>query len=486
MHVGTLGKEVRMDLVGRRSERKTLEYCESTNKSELVCVYGRRRVGKTYLVEQTLSPYFAFHVVGSKNAKTSEQLREFGLELIDRGDQNPNPPVSWREAFNRLYKVVTSADAPKSPHGKAVVFIDEFPWFCRQRSDFLSAFSTFWNRRSSAGQKLLVIICGSATSWVIDHLLESADDLAARVTESIFLEPFTLGESERYFNDRGFGWDRETIIETHMVFGGLPFFFSLMHPHLSLWENIDRLCLAPRAQLKNETMMLLESTMRRSRVYVDLFALLARHKYGVRKQAAFEALGYSSGQFAAATQEAIKCGYIREYRNLGKPQRPKYLQLVDPFILFHYHLIDPPKAEAPKCWSDFVADQGRYSNWRGNAFEIVCLYHVRQLKAALGIGGISTKEYPWMSGSGAGGAQIDLVIERADRVIDLCEMKFTSGPFELTREAERELVRKREVYRRETDTRYACKIVLVSVSGTTGTCDGEIAQQLDVNDLFVQ
>ncbi len=473
-----------MDLIGRRRERKSLEYCEASEKSELVCVYGRRRVGKTYLVEQTLSPYFAFHVVGSKSAKTSEQLSEFGFELADRGDLNPNPPTNWREAFNRLYKVVTNVDAPKSPHGKAVVFIDEFPWFCKQRSDFLSAFSTFWNRRSTMGQKLLVVICGSATSWVIENLLESADDLAARITESIFLEPFTLLESEKYFDDRGFGWDRETIVETHMVFGGLPFFFSLMHPNQSLWENIDRLCLASRAQLKNETMMLLESTMRRSRIYVDLFALLAKHKYGVRKQAVFGALGYSASQFAMAVGEAIKCGYIREYRNLGKEHHPKYLQLVDPFILFHYHLIDSSKAETPKRWADFVADQGRYFIWRGNAFEIVCLYHVKQLKAALGIEGVSTKEYPWASADGAGGAQIDLVIERSDRIINLCEMKFTTEPYELTREAERALVHKRETYRKETGTRYACKTVLVSVCGVSGTRDGEIAQQLDVNDLF--
>lgn len=473
-----------MELVGRHSERAALEYCEASNKSELVCVYGRRRVGKTFLVEQSLSPFFAFHVVGSKDAKTSDQLREFGLELKDRGDASQDFPTSWREAFNRLYKVITSPDAPKSPHGKAVVFIDEFPWFCKQRSDFLSAFSTFWNRRSTSGQKLLVVICGSATSWVIDHLLEGADDLAARVTESIFLNPFTLAESENYFEDRGFGWDRETIIETHMVFGGLPFFFSLMHPHQSLWENIDRLCLAPRAQLRNETMILLESTMRRSKIYVDLFSLLARHKYGIPKREVRDLLGYSSSQFVAAVDEATKCGYIREYRNLGKSRHPKYLQLIDPFILFHYHFIDPQDGQAPKCWSDFVADQGRYVSWRGNAFEIVCLYHVGQLKEALGIAGIVTKEYPWTSEATTGGAQIDLVIERADRIVNLCEIKFTNEPYPLTSENERALVRKREVFRQETGTRMACKTVLVSVCGTSGTRDGEISRKLDVNDLF--
>ena len=473
-----------MDLIGRKAERESLEYCEASGKSELVCVYGRRRVGKTYLVEQTLSPFFAFHVVGSKNASTANQLKQFGLELADRGDPNPEPPADWREAFNRLRKVITSNDAPRSPHGKAVVFIDEFPWFARQRSDFLSAFSAFWNRHSSSGQKLLVVVCGSATSWVVEHLLESADDLAARITESLFLEPFTLAESETYFQDRGFDWDRETILEAQMVFGGLPFFFSLMHPHLSLWQNIDRLCLAPRAQLRNETMTLLESTMRRSKIYPDLFALLSRHKYGVRKGEALETLGYSTNQFEAAVAETVKCGYVREYRNFGKAHHPKYIQLVDPFILFHYRFIETAHEDAPKRWADFVADQGSYKNWRGNSFEIVCLYHLRQLKAALGIGGIETKEYPWAGGDRSGEAQIDLVIERDDRIIDLCEMKFTDKPFMLDRKAALALAEKREAFQRETGTKRPLKTVLVSVNGTTGTRGGDIAQVITVDDLF--
>ena len=473
-----------MELIGRKAELRTLDQCESSDKSELVCVYGRRRVGKTFLVEQALAPFFAFHVVGSKNARTVEQLREFGLELVDRGDPDRNPPADWREAFNRMYKAITAPDAPKSPHGKAVVFIDEFPWFAKQRSDFVSAFSAFWNRRSASGQKLLVIICGSATSWVIDHVLESSDDLAARVTESIFLEPFTLAESAAYLRDRGFEWPDETIAEAQMAFGGLPFFYSLMHPHQSLWENIDRLCLAPRAQLRDETMILLESTMRTSRIYADLFALLSRHKYGLRKQEAREALGYSSAQFGVAVTEAVKCGYVREYRNLSKPGHPKYIMLVDPFILFHYRFIEPVEGDPPRRWSDFVADQGRFTNWRGNAFEIVCLYHVRQLKAALGIADVKTKEYPWLSKRRENGAQVDLVIERADNVINLCEMKFTDGPFELSRANEQKLISKREIFREETQAKQALKIVIVSASGTTGTHDGSIARIIGLPDLF--
>ena len=471
-------------MIGRRRERERLGRCEASGKSELVCVYGRRRVGKTFLVEQSLSPFLSFHVVGSKDASTAKQLREFGLELADRGDANPDPPRDWREAFNRMYKVITAPDAPRSPHGKAVVFIDEFPWFARQRSDFLSAFSAFWNRRSSSGQKLMVVICGSATSWIIENMLDTSGDLAARVTESVFLEPFSLAETKAYFDDRGFGWDEETLLETQMVFGGLPFFFSLMYPHTSLWENIDRLCFGARAQLRSETMILLESTMRKSRVYADLFALLSKHKYGVLKRELAGLLNYSASQVSKAVDEAAKCGYVHQYRNNGAAGHPKYVMLVDPFILFHYRFIEPSRGDVLLRWSDFVADQGSFHAWRGSAFEIVCLYHIRQLKGALGISGVATKEYPWRSARREGGAQVDLVIERADRVTNLCEMKFTSNPFELTREAERELARKCDVFREETGTRHALKTVLVLVNGTHGYHDATIAQKVSMEDLF--
>ena len=334
------------------------------------------------------------------------------------------------------------------------------------------------------GQPLLVVICGSATSWVIENILTSSGDLAARVTESIFLEPFTLAESEAYFRDRGFDWDRETIVETQMVFGGLPSFFSLMRQDLSLGENIDRLCLSPRAQLRDETMILLDSTMRRSRVYSDLFRLLASRKHGVRKSDACTSLGYSEKQFATAVKEAVRCGYISEYRNPGKPNKPKYIQLIDPFILFHYHVIDPEHGKRPSRWAEFVMEEGRYTNWRDNAFEIVCLYHVNQLKAALGISGLATNAYPWLSDKREGGAQIDLVIERPDRTIDLCEMKFTNQPFDLSADNERKLVRKCEVFRKETKTRLALRTVLMAVTGTRGTRDREIAKVVSIDDLF--
>lgn len=231
-------------------------------------------------------------------------------------------------------------------------------------------------------------------------------------------------------------------------------------------------------------MILLESTMRKSRVYADLFALLSKHKYGVLKRELAGLLNYSASQVSKAVDEAAKCGYVHQYRNNGAAGHPKYVMLVDPFILFHYRFIEPSRGDVLLRWSDFVADQGSFHAWRGSAFEIVCLYHIRQLKGALGISGVATKEYPWRSARREGGAQVDLVIERADRVTNLCEMKFTSNPFELTREAERELARKCDVFREETGTRHALKTVLVLVNGTHGYHDATIAQKVSMEDLF--
>ena len=231
-------------------------------------------------------------------------------------------------------------------------------------------------------------------------------------------------------------------------------------------------------------MMLLESTMRRLKLYVALFALLAKHKYGVRKNEVPNYLGCSVSQFEVAVDETVKCGYVREYRCLAKPGNPKYLMLVDPFILFHYQLIDPVQGESYRHWHDFVADEGRYYSWRGKAFEIVCLYHVGRIKEALGISGLATKEYPWVSERVEGGAQVDLVIERPDRTINLCEMKYTDRPLELTRGFEHELINKRDVFREETGTKASLMLVVMSVMGTRGSRDGVVARKLSVGDLF--
>ena len=380
-----------MRIIGRRTERQELARVERSRKSELVCVYGRRRVGKTFLVEQTFRDCFAFRATGVEGGNTRQQLRSFNQRLREQGDPVRTIPKDWFEAFSRLSNVLAQEGVRRSPHGKRVVFLDEFPWFATARSDFLMAFGEFWNRCGTVDGDLVVIICGSATSWIISNIIENTGSLYDRVTSQIHLEPFSLRMTEEFFADREFGWSRRQMAECHMVFGGLPYFLELLDGDDSLRQNVDRLCFAPHALLRGESKKLLEATLKKSPVYDQILALLAKRRYGMRRQACFEELGLARGTFERAVRELLRCG-IREYKDPSKPRNPTYLQLVDPFLLFHYRFLSGDSGVS--SWEDFSGEGGAYANWRGAAFEMLCLHHVPQIKEALGIAGVKTDEKP--------------------------------------------------------------------------------------------
>ena len=328
-----------MNIISRRNEIRELHQCERSGKSELVCVYGRRRVGKTFLVEQTFAGSFAFRATGVENGNTRQQLKSFHRRLKEHGDEAKTIPKDWFEAFSRLEKVLSGDDVLLSAHGKKIIFLDEFPWFATPRSDFMMAFGEFWNRCGTAGGDYMFIICGSATSWIIRNILENTGSLYHRVTCQIFLEPFTLRETEQFFVDRQFGWARNQIMECQMIFGGLPFFLDLLDPDTSLRQNVDRLIFRPRALLRDESARLLEATLSKSPAYNQILRLLSRHRYGMQKSKCRETLGLSDGTFNRSVENLLKCGYIIEYKREYEKMNPAYIQLIDPFLLFHYSFL---------------------------------------------------------------------------------------------------------------------------------------------------
>ena len=472
-----------MKIIGRKPEKKELERCERSNKSELICVYGRRRVGKTFLVEQVYGNYITFRATGLEKGSTRQQLKAFHQRLAENGDNIKTIPKNWFEAFSRLDKILSNDGLILSPHGKKVVFFDEFPWFATPRSDFLLAFEDFWNRRGTQSGNLVFVICGSATSWIIKNVLDASGNLYHRVTSQIFLSPFTLAETEAFFKDREFGWSRDQIMESYMIFGGLPFFMDLMNENESLRQNVDRLIFEPAALLKNETNRLLEATLSKSPVYGRIMDELSKHHYGMKKALCQSTLEIPTGTFTRAVEDLVKCGYIIEYKRNYEKGNPSYIQLVDLFLLFHYHFLS--EKNDITHYDDLTNDTGIFMNWRGHAFEILCLHHIYQIKNTLGISGVKTKCFPWANPNEEGSVQIDMVIERDDRITDICEMKWTNQPFSISKDYDLALLKKRDVFREKTGTKNALKIVLVSANGMVGTSHTEhISEVITMDDLF--
>ena len=472
-----------MKIIGRKLEKRELEQCDRSGKSELVCVYGRRRVGKTFLVEQTFGDYFAFRATGLEKGNTRQQLKAFNQRLIAAGAKTNSTPKDWFEAFSRLEEILSGENIILSPHNKKIVFFDEFPWFATAKSDFLLAFEEFWNRCGTQHGDILFIMCGSATSWIIKNVIDNTGSLYHRVTAQIFLKPFSLAESESFFKDREFGWSREQILECQMVFGGLPYFMDLLNGDESFGQNIDRLLFRQSAILKDETIRLLEATLKKSPIYENILHLLSQHLYGMKKSDCQTELNVSVGSFSRATEDLVKCGYIAEYKRNYESGNPLYLQLVDPFLMFHYHFLSQDNKLS--CYDDLISNTGAYSNWRGHAFETLCWFHIAQIKKALGISGVKTSSFPWSNLEQKDNVQIDLVIERADKITNICEIKCTEHPFVMTKDEDLSLIRKRDIYQRKTGTKDALKLIMISAMGISGTAHTEhISNVITMDDLF--
>ena len=270
-----------------------------------------------------------------------------------------------------------------------------------------------------------------------------------------------------------------------MVFGGLPYFLDLLNPNESLTWNVNTLCLKPHALLRHESKKLLEATLKKSPVYSQILELLASSAYGMRKADCREDLGIPQTSFLRAVEDLVKCGYIQEYKDRYAENKPLRLRLVDPFLLFHYQFLSKLRADQQEDFNDYKHDVGRYMNWRGHAFEILCLSHGKQIKAALGISGVRTSEFSWVSEKKKDGAQIDLVIERDDGITDICEEKFTDTAFSITAEYEGSLLNKVEVFRQESGSKNAMKLVMISAEGIAGVAHTEhISRIITLDDLF--
>ena len=402
-------------------------------RPEFVAVYGRRRVGKTYLIKELFKDKMAFYHTGMSPLDADDtnilqdQLKSFYNSLIRYGLEPTEHPKNWIDAFYLLEKLLESQD----PKQRQVVFIDELPWMDTPRSRFLSAFEHFWNGWGSGRDNLMLIVCGSATSWMEDNLINNHGGLYGRLTYEIKLSPFTLGECEAYFKAMGLRLTRYDIIQAYMAVGGIPYYLSFFRKGLSLGQNIDLLFFARNAKLKNEFDRLFSSLFPRPANYKKIINLLAtKHSGFTRDEIAAQTGIQKGGGFSKMLAALEASDFITRYVPFGRSKREEHYKLVDSFCLFHAKFLADGAITDPDFWEKNQNAQ-RLSAWKGIAFEEVCLNHIQQIKNALGIGAITSTESAWglRGDDETEGTQIDLLIDRADRVVNLCEMKFYKDDF---------------------------------------------------------
>ncbi|MDR2569970.1 MAG: ATP-binding protein, partial [Oscillospiraceae bacterium] len=396
---------MKANIIGRKSEMHELERYYTSGRAELIVIYGRRRVGKTYLIREYFENKFAFYFTGSVDVKNTTNLNNFDKTIREFGGEIKVPSKNWSDAFDNLKKMLS-----KTKGDRKVIFIDEMPWLDKQNSDFLASFDYFWNSWASANPEVLFICCGSATSWITKKIFMNRGGLHNRVTGRIHIVQFTIDECAEFFRNRNVEITRYQIIECYMVFGGVPYYLNLFDKGLSFSQNVDKLCFAENAPLKNEFDELYKSLFNNPDRHITIVETLAKKSSGMSRNDICHLAGISpNGHLTATLNELEQCSFIEKYTDFTKPKSGSFYILKDPFTLFFLRFMKNNNTKDEYFWTNF-ADDGGHRAWSGYAFEQVCRMHLQKIKAKLGILGVSTRVTSWRSKDSDPGAQIDLLI----------------------------------------------------------------------------
>ncbi len=460
-------------IIGRQREIRILEKLHKSEKAEFLAVYGRRRIGKTFLISQFFrNSSVYFEVTGSKGASKAEQLANFHREFVAlfKPEANYTSPKSWDEALHRLKEAISLIN----PEQKVILFFDELPWLSSPKSGFLQALDYSWNRHFSRMPNVLLIICGSAASWMIKKVINSRGGLHGRLSAEIRLQPFSLSEVEAFFQQHQINLTRKQIIEIYMATGGVPKYLTYVERGKSSAQIINALCFSPQGPLLKEFHKLYDSLFEDAYRHVKIVRALADKREGMGQQELFKAANLPiGGRSNELLDELEESGFIISTQAFGKEVKERKFRLIDEYSLFYLAWIDSAKQSllqgTDKDYWGKIQTTSTWHTWAGYAFENVCLKHVSKIKEALEIGGVSTRESHWRhfppKKTAEKGAEIDLVIDRADQCINLCEIKFYNGIYTMTKTDVDDLERKKTVFREKTKTRKSVFMTLITPYG---------------------
>ncbi|HMQ46794.1 MAG TPA: ATP-binding protein [Saprospiraceae bacterium] len=474
-----------MQLVGRIQERAIFNHCLRSTESKLIALYGRRRVGKTFLVRKHFDQQIVFEIAGLYNGEMKDQLQHFALAITKKGwaEAALYPPKSWKAAFDLLERYLDAI-----PHQrKKVIFLDELPWFDTPRSKFIMAFENFWNAYCTRREDIVCVICGSAASWMLKKILKNKGGLHNRVSEKIRLKPFNLYESEQFLNQKGILWSRYDIAQLYLSTGGIPFYLDSIRKGESVVQFIDRACFSKDGILRNEYTELFHSLFDNSERHYKIVETLYNKKEGLTREEIIDKSGLPSGGTLSITIDELEESGFIETQIQNKKQKSKALyKLVDHFTIFYLKFMKSNATHINQKWGNIVKTQS-WISWSGLAFERLCFAHLSQIIRALRLEAIGYNAFPYVFKGEEDTVQIDMLIDRADRIVNLCEIKFTKADFIIDTDYARQLRNKlQRISERPENKR---KNIFLTMITTFGVADNayykELVQaEIVLDDLF--
>lgn len=473
-------------LIGRERECEELKWALDSKRSEMVVLYGRRRVGKTFLIRRFFHDSYVFHYVGAHRQSKSMQLHNFREALLRFSDDREIPALrTWHDAFLALEQYLEGCKEKRK-----VLFFDEMPWMDNPGSDFVAELEYFWSNWVQNRDDIVFIACGSATSWMKEKLEDNQGGLHNRITHRIYLRPFYLSECKAYLEEHGFEWDNYQILQCYMLFGGIPYYLSLLRPSLSLPENVDALIFRRGGDLANEFNELYNALFHKADRYINIIRLLATKRQGFIRSEIEEQTGYSGGGLTKILDNLVRCDFIVAYSQYGNKSKQTLYRLSDFYTLFYFRYVEDNHSRDEQYWQHHFTDRS-VESWEGFTFEEVCLHHLPQIKKGLGISGIATESSSWRfvpkKGDTRKGAQIDLVIKRADKIIHLVEMKFCETPYVIKKDYAQRLSDRKALFMELTGVGRSVVHTFITPMGISkGQHSSIIHSQLTATDLFAR
>lgn len=476
-------------IIGREKEIGRLKQYISSPNSEFIVIYGRRRIGKTFLVKELFEDNFVFRITGLEKASKKQQLLNFHYTLNKHTDY-ADVPKNWTEAFNRLQAYVEQKGGEESK----IVFFDELPWFDTPSSNFLSAFDHFWNDWAFYRNDIKLIVCGSATSWILNKIINGRGGMHNRATHKMLLQPFTLRQTQDYFNKNGFFYGTAEIIDCYMAVGGVAYYLSLFDKEVSVAENINNLCFEKGGELINEYNRIFKSLYKHPEKHIEIVKVLQTKNKGLTRNEIAAETGFAgNGKLSTVLKELEECDFIRSFSPFGKSKKEKLYQLIDPFILFYDRFMKGHSTFSSGYWGKMQQTQA-YKTWCGYAFEIVCLIHIDSIINALKIGGLITEPCSWVyvapkTGSDDPdlnvGAQIDLLIDRSDKCINVCEIKYSTGLYDIDKAYDLRIQQRLRTFQKVTNTQKSLISTFITPFGLTNNAySRRVGKQITGAEIF--
>lgn len=481
-------------LIGREKEIKKLNELYHSEDAELIALYGRRRVGKTYLIDEVFRDRLNFRHAGlspidseKENVKAhlmKDQLTHFFRSLTMQGYKGKKTPESWLEAFYMLEDLLVEK---YKDNERIVVFLDEMQWLDTPKAKFMTGFEAFWNGWACHRKNLMVIVCGSSSSWILTNIINNHGGLYGRVTFEIKLKPFTLRECEQFLTSKEICMSRYDVIQAYMMVGGIPYYLRYFNKRLSLAQNINEIFFADEAPLKDEFNRMFASLFKNAEPIKQIIKAIASKNKGITRKELSEITGVTdSGEVSRQLNALIAGDFIIKYKSFGDNKRDETYKLVDPFSYFYLTFLDKSSDNRNIDWIN-IEDSSRVLSWKGYAFENVCWNHIHQIKMALQIGGVSTTEALWSKrgDENTRGTQIDLIIVRKDNVVHMCEIKFYNDEFEVDKDYHLILERRKKILREQIPKRATIHNTLITTYGLRKTnYFGDFVHVVTIDQLF--